>query len=606
MHNPLRDKVLEATDLVEIVSEHVTLQRRGKEFVGLCPFHADHSPSLHVSPAKQIFKCFACGAGGDAIKFIQLREKLGYREALALLAQRAGIDVHVTETDRAAEASREQIRRVLAWARTHFQRNLASPRGAAALEYALRRGLTRDTIERFGLGLAIDSWDDLLLSAGRAGVSLELLRQAGLAAANESGKVYDRFRNRLVFPICDNLGQPVAFGGRTLGDDAAKYLNSPETALFSKSRVLYALDIARRAIGERHEAVVVEGYMDAVLLHQAGFGHVVATLGTAMTDAHAKLLRRMAERLFLCFDSDQAGLRAADRAVEVALLGGVEVRVVVLDAAKDPADLVVESGPAAFESALAKAVDALEFKWLQTVRTFGNGSQASRRAAVESLLDFIAKVSAGGGASPLEHGLLVRRLSELLALPPNTVYEMLAARRRGRTARTSDSGSGDDSPYIAAIRGLPAGLVAAAEEALGLLVGDGECAALLDEDVAYAFSLCRPWDRLYAIIRGLSDAGQYAQTDVIERCQDTDVCDLVGRACKRAAGIENRQETFLRARQRIRLELDLLRGEEWRRKLGAEKLSASADEVFERLRGQARGRDFALAADKYSAARPAS
>jgi DNA primase len=607
MHNPLRDKVLEATDLVEIVSEHVSLQRRGKEFVGLCPFHADHSPSLHVNPAKQIFKCFACGAGGDAIKFLQLREKLGYRDALALLARRAGINLHVSEADRAAEASREQIRRVLDWARTHFQRNLASARGATAIEYALRRGLTRETIEQFRLGMAVDRWDDVLLAAGRAGVSPELLRQAGLVTANEAGKTYDRFRNRLVFPICDNLGRPVAFGGRTLGEDPAKYLNSPETALFSKSRVLYGLDVARRAIGERNEVVVVEGYMDAVMLHQCGFGHVVATLGTAMTDAHVKLLRGVAERLFLCFDSDQAGVRAADRAVEVSLLGGVEVRVVMLEGAKDPADLVVESGATAFERALAKAVDALEFKWLQTVRAFSDGGLGSRRAAVESLLEFIANVSAGGGSSPLEHGLLVRRLSELLALPPNAIYETLAARRRSRTAaRRETVAAGEDSPYGAAIRGLPAGLVAASEEALGLLLADGRCATLLNEDAAYAFSLCGPWERLHGIIRDLSDKGPYAQTDVIERCQDIDVCDLVGRSCKRAAGVENREEAFLGVRERIRLELDLLRGEEWGRKLGAEKLSASGDEVFERLRGQARGRDFALAADKYCAARPAS
>ena len=169
MHNPLRDKVLEAVDLVEVVSEHVSLQRRGKEFIGLCPFHPDHSPSLHVSPAKQIFKCFACGAGGDAIKFIQMREKLGYREALALLAQRAGISLQVSEADRAADASREQSRGVLSWARTHFQRNLAAARGAAAMDYALKRGLSRETIEKFGLGFAAAAWDDLLMAARRAG-----------------------------------------------------------------------------------------------------------------------------------------------------------------------------------------------------------------------------------------------------------------------------------------------------------------------------------------------------------------------------------------------------------------------------------------------------
>ena len=604
MHNPLRDKVLEAVDLVEVVSEHVSLQRRGKEFIGLCPFHPDHSPSLHVSPAKQIFKCFACGAGGDAIKFIQMREKLGYREALALLAQRAGISLQVSEADRAADASREQLRGVLSWARTHFQRNLATPRGAAAMDYALKRGLSRETIEKFGLGFAAAAWDDLLMAARRAGVAAELLKQTGLITANEAGKVYDRFRNRLIFPICDNLGRPVAFGGRALDDDPAKYLNSPETALFSKSRVLYGLDVARRAIAERREAVVVEGYMDAVLLHQFGFEHVVATLGTAMTDSHLKLLRGVADRIYLCFDSDQAGVRAADRAVEVSLVGGVEVRVVMLEGAKDPADLVVRSGGEAFRTALAKAVDALQFKWLQTVRTFGDGGLGSRRAAVESLIEFIASLSPNAGPGPLEQGRLVRRLSELLGLPVEAVYEKLAAGRRRKVTGTADAAS-EDSPYAMAVRGLPAGLVTASEEALGLLVAESRCVPLINEDVAYAFSLCRPWDRLYAIIRELSDGGAYSQTNVIERCQEIDVCDLVGRCSRCTAGIENREEAFLRVRDRIRLELDLLRSEELDRKAGAEKLSAS-DEVFDLARGQTRGRDFTFAACKCYAARPAS
>jgi DNA primase len=266
MDNSLKDKVLEATDIVEVVGERVTLTRRGKDFVGLCPFHPDHKPSLAVSPSKQIFKCWSCGAGGDAIRFVQLRDRVDFREALVTLARRAGIELRSSPADRQSAELREQLQAAVIWARQHFQRNLLSaPGGQHALAYALQRGLTPQTIERHGLGLAPDAWDDLLNAARRTGLRLEVLQQAGLIATNESGKTYDRFRNRLIFPIADALGRPVAFGGRTLGDDPAKYLNSPETVLFSKSRVLYGLDLARSSIEERKAVIVVEGFLDAAL-----------------------------------------------------------------------------------------------------------------------------------------------------------------------------------------------------------------------------------------------------------------------------------------------------------------------------------------------------
>ena len=230
MDNSLKDRVLEAVDIVEVIGERISLARKGREFVGLCPFHPDHKPSLSVNPNKRIFKCFSCGEGGDVIKFVQKLDRLDFRDALAQLAQRAGIEMTTGTADRHAAAQRAALQATVAWAQDHFRRNLYSaPAGEAARSYALQRGLNTQTLERYAIGLALDAWDDVLSAARRRGLRPEILQQAGLTATNERGRVYDRFRNRLIFPICDALGRPIAFGGRTLGDDPAKYLNSPET-----------------------------------------------------------------------------------------------------------------------------------------------------------------------------------------------------------------------------------------------------------------------------------------------------------------------------------------------------------------------------------------
>ena len=611
MRNTIKDKILQSLDIVEVIGESVSLTRRGKDYLGLCPFHPDRKPSLSVSPKKQIFKCFACGAGGDVFKFVQMREKIDFREALVQLARRAGIDTNVTETDRRADQMRDQLRKTLEWARSHYRRNLEeTPGGSAALEYALERGLTRETIDQFGMGYAANEWDDLLRIAQRAGVAQNVLHQSGLITTNENGKTYDRFRHRLIFPICDALGRPVAFGGRTLGDDPAKYLNSPETSLFSKSRILYGLDLARQAIEQEREAIIVEGYTDVVLLHQFGFTRVIATLGTALTDAHVKLLRPLANRLILCFDGDQAGARAADRAVEVSLLGGMDVRVVVMEDGLDPADCVLKLGAEGFEAALASAIDALQFKWTQTVTAFDQERPGSRRAAIETLLEFIASLTAGGGIDPLEKGFLVRRLSELLALPTESIHEMLAAaRRQSRRAQPSDTDGLDEaSTYLDAIRGLPVGLVAAVEDCFGMLMTDAGCMEWIDDKFVQAVGACQVWSNLYAAIQNtLEEQGDYERADVITRCDDAAVCELISRSCTRMAGATVTKTAFLGARNRLGFEMDIEQMSKLQRNLGRSDTGApNEDEVFSDLLNISREQRSALQAEKRWIAKSAS
>ncbi len=599
MDNSLKDKVLEAVDIVEVVGERVQLTRKGKDYLGLCPFHADRHPSLSVSPSKRIFKCWACGAGGDAIRFVQLYERVSFREALSILARRVGIDFNLSPSQPRAAQLRERIRAVVTWAQTYFQANLAAPSGRRARDYALSRGLKAETVTNFGLGFATDAWDGLLTAARKAGLPIEALHHAGLVVSNEAGKSYDRFRNRLIFPIMDPLGRPIAFGGRTLGDDPAKYLNSPETVLFSKSRVLYGLNWARSAIQAEDAAIIVEGYLDAVMLSQFGIQNVVATLGTALSDAQVKLLQPLAGTLYLCFDADNAGLKAANRAVEVALSSRCQTRVVRLPAGQDPADYVLNAGPDGFRTHLQRAVDALEFKWAQTVSGFAAGDWRGRRTAIEEFIRFVAAAAACGGVDPIQQDLLIGRLSELLGVPPEEVFELLTAQKRlvRRPSAGPSLNGGPVSSYETTLRGLSAGLVTAMETVLGLLIQAPACWQWADPTVQAGAERSETWRELYGLLLELrGEVGEYSLGDVIARCERGALCELVDRVRARSEGLEPGEAAFSVARQRLASELDLLRLGQLRDGL---RTSGGEDEAtFRLLCEAARKRDSLLSPDR--------
>lgn len=586
MDKSLKDRVLSSLDIVEVIGESVALKRKGKDFVGLCPFHPDHSPSMGVSPTKQIFKCWSCGVAGDVIKFVMLKQRVGFPEAVEQLARRAGIEYRRDAVDPIKSAQRDEIRRVMQWARQYFRRNLVeSPTGVSALAYARRRGLTDETMERFNVGFAPESWDALITSATRAGISPELLDQAGLVTKNdEKNRTYDRFRNRLIFPICDPQGRVVAFGGRALGDDPAKYLNSPETPLFSKSRILYAMDLARPEIEKSREAIVCEGYMDAVMLHQGGFTNAVAALGTAMSDTHAKALTQVADRIYMCFDNDDAGRRAADRAVEAALVHKADVRVVTMVDGKDPADCIIGSGPNAFKSLLSTAIGALEFKWQAALRSFESGSARGKREAVEKFVGFVAKVSSAGGIDPIEQGLLIGRLSELLALPTRNVQELL---ERAKTQERRFSKDGEEqaearSTYDEAVRGIAPALVVTTEELFGLALASPDVFERIRGGLENAAEQCVAWGGLLGLMERIwENEGQFSREDVIGSCEDETHLELVSRATQRVGRTPVSDELCSAALDALHRELEMLRGEGLRVSLGNNRsASEQADADF--------------------------
>ncbi len=438
-------QVLDSIDIVELVGQYVALTHKGREFIGLCPFHDDKKPSLNVSPAKQIFKCFSCGAGGDALKFLTLYEKYSFPEAVRALAERSAIPLpqdaqQPQQHQPAAGLSKRDLLKVTQFAADYFQAQIQAPQAKSTLQYARDRGFTDESIKRFGIGYAPDSWDGLLSAAGAKGISTQQLLAAGLVAQKDNtDRCYDRFRHRLMFPIYDLTGSVIAFGGRALRDDErAKYLNSPESILFDKSSNLYAMNWARQSVVSGGTAVVVEGYLDALIPHQGGCDNVVASLGTALTDRHVRLLGRYAREVVLVFDADQAGATAAQRAMEVFLAQQLGIRVATIPAGKDPCDFCLAEGAEAFKALVAQAPDAMQYAWdlrLGEYRAAG-GSPSEQHKVAQEFLRLIATSAAYGAIDDMRRGQLAQHIGHMLNIPPAELQrQMQQLSRQTRTAR---------------------------------------------------------------------------------------------------------------------------------------------------------------------------
>jgi DNA primase len=432
-------RVQQANDIIDVISEHVKLTRKGRELVGLCPFHDDHKPSMNVNPDKQIFKCFACSAGGDVIKFVQMREGLTFMRAVERLAERAGIKLtfskHTTEQPGAIDAA--DIEKVNRWAMRYWRKNLLDAGiGEKCREYVKRRNLSEKTSEEYSFGLAVDRWDDFLNAARKKNIPEKLMLAAGLIVSNEQGNYYDKFRNRLMIPIIDAANRVVGFGGRTLGDDPAKYMNSPASIIFDKSHCVYGLDKARHEIVSSGTVAVVEGYTDVIAVHQAGCLNVVATLGTSFTSGHAKLLRRYAKNIVLIFDSDVAGAAAAERALEICLAESIDLKVTAVPQGKDPCDYVLAAGGEAFKKLMANATDVMQYRWEKLREKFGKSENITdRKAATEEFLKSVSTAAKGGTLDAISFGLIVNRLSRILQIPAEDIRKELS--RRGGQARSA-------------------------------------------------------------------------------------------------------------------------------------------------------------------------
>ena len=353
--------VRQSNDIVDVISQYVHLKRSGRNFFGLCPFHNEKSPSFSVSPDKQIFHCFGCGVGGNVITFVSKIEGLNFIETVQMLAERANIQLPTLENsgDIQKEILKDKVYKVNEFTAEFYHQNLYKPQAKMAQEYVKKRQLSNETLKAFRIGFS-GKFDELYQELKKQGFGEQEILESGLVNKNDRGQYIDRYRNRLMFPICDVRGRVIAFGGRVLDDSKPKYINSPENIVYSKGRHLFGLNVAKK--GDTKKLLIVEGYMDVISLHQRGITNVVAPLGTALTEQQGWLLRKNAEQIILSFDSDEEGLQAKLRALDILQNMGCDLRILQMDGAKDPDEYIIKYGNARFQALVDKALSIIEFK----------------------------------------------------------------------------------------------------------------------------------------------------------------------------------------------------------------------------------------------------
>jgi DNA primase len=426
--NESLERVKGAADIVEVVSAHTDLRRQGARYVGLCPFHEERTPSFSVEPTEKLYHCFGCGVGGDVIKFVEEKDGLSFTEAVEMLADRYGVELEREQEDPRAEAKRQRRRRLeqLLERSAAFYSNYLweSEEAGKARDYLLQRGLREEVLRAFGVGFAPSAWDKILVRGQQAGFSVEELRAVGLAQRGRSGGEYDRFRERIMFPIRDRRGRVLGFGGRAMrSDQGAKYVNTAETDFFHKSQILYGVDRAKAAVAKAGRAVVVEGYTDVLALHQAGIEEAVGVMGTAITPDQVGALSGMVEEVVLALDADSAGQEAMLRAQRVAAGRRMRLRVAAMPAGEDPAEMMAaEGGAERFRELLDGAEELTAFQ----VRLVLDRTDTSSPTERDRALAEVAPVLAGMGET-VSRDELIRKVAEQLDLEPAMVMGRVVA-----------------------------------------------------------------------------------------------------------------------------------------------------------------------------------
>ncbi len=433
-------------DIVDLVSGYVSLKKTGRNHTGLCPFHSEKTPSFSVNPDKQIFHCFGCGAGGDAFKFLELQEGLNFPEAVRKLAERSGIalpaDSGAQAQERKSKDERTALLKVVAAAAAYYQKELESSVGTAARAYLKKRGVSEQVVRDFALGFAKPEWESLLRHLKQKGYTAGQLERAGLIVKRSEGEGhYDRFRGRIIFPIRDLTGAVIAFGGRVMDDSLPKYLNSSETPLYSKSHTLYGLDLAKEPARKLGYFIIVEGYLDAIACHQYGIRNAVATLGTALTEGHMRLMRRFADKLVLIFDPDPAGVRASLRSFDLFVSSGMKVNVVSLPGGDDPDTFLQKHGQEAFAARLRESAKFMDFVLAQVVKDGGSFSIDEKVEKAGEMLGFISRLPSG-----IERDYYLKRTAEELNLDEAVLRQEMKLPKAAPQAQNKEAAPGRTGP----------------------------------------------------------------------------------------------------------------------------------------------------------------
>lgn len=503
----VRERVRDATDIVQLIGERVELRRAGRSFKGLCPFHTEKTPSFTVTPDRQIWHCFGCSRGGDVFAFVMETEKVTFPEALRMLADRAGIEMPKQERVPGEEMF-DRLYQANALARDFFHASLHAEGAATARAYLAGRGFEEPWVTRFEIGWAPERWDGLLTALSKL-LPAAVMEQAGLILRRGDGSGhYDRFRNRIVFPVATGAGKIAGFGARAIAEaDTPKYLNSPETPVFRKGRLLYGLPLARQSIRERREAIVSEGYLDVIRLHANGFTNAVSSCGTALTPEQARLLARLQVDVLLLYDGDDAGVRAADRGLDPLLQAGVHARVLLLPGGEDPDSFLRKEGGDALKERLAAALDVPGFL-AESKLAGGEGANPSLELRVRRFVGLLERIE-----DPIRRRLLLRRGAEVFGLEEAVLMEAVQGGAGGRGKRgsrprpvvppqgpvgASASASAGGAPPAEGAASLPADPIEN-ELAGRVLTEEGAFAEVVDQGGAICFrseplrDLLNPW-----------------------------------------------------------------------------------------------------------------
>ena len=405
------NQIKENSDIVDIIGEYVDLKKAGSSYKGLCPFHNEKTPSFTVDKKKQLFHCFGCGAGGDVVSFIMQKEGLSYPESLKYLAHKAGINIVFTENP---EVNQKKVKlyEINKEIMMYFYKNLLTNK--APQDYLLKRGLRSNIVNTFMLGYAKDSWDDLLSFAKSKNINEDDLFELGLIAKSKNGKFYDKYRNRIIFPIIDTYGRIIGFGGRSIDNTMPKYLNSPESDVFKKRFNLYGLNIFKKQ--SKRDLILVEGYMDVIALNNNGIDLAVASLGTALTVEQAKLAKRYADNIYICYDSDSAGIKATKRAIEIFKEAEIGVSIIQLGEGLDPDEYVKKYGKEAFENKINEAVDEYNYTYEQILDGYSQASENEKLEKLNQFIGFLASIN-----QDLTREIFINKVSNLFDIDKQTL-----------------------------------------------------------------------------------------------------------------------------------------------------------------------------------------
>ena len=539
------EQVTAQSDLLQTVQSYVPLKRKGNRYWGCCPFHGEKTPSFSVVPDKGFFYCFGCHAGGNVFKFLSLIENITYFEAIKLQAEKLGIPMpqrQKTPQEIARDKEIADLRKVNEMARDFYHNCLTLTRlGEPGKAYFTSRAISAETIAEFKLGFAPHAWDKLSTAFLKRGVKQELLLSDGLAAERQNGGgIYDRFRNRIIIPIADERGRVVGFGGRVLDDSTPKYLNTPETVLFNKRRILFGLDRANRAIKQAGYAIVVEGYMDAISVFSAGVKNVVASLGTAFTAEHCKLLLRYAPAIYFCYDSDNAGQKATIRALSIVQGTGATVRVIVVPDGKDPDEYIRKHGAEAFQQLVKKALPLVEYRLQYVLKNFDHDSLEGKVKALHAMLPVLT-----GIREPAVLGEYIKRLAQALLLDEGIVRDEF--RRFGHQPLPEDSGVVQREPIRQAVRRTDTALQRAGRIVIRLAFQDAGILAHFATMVPLNDVSDEPQREILLALQELAAQGKNSNdTEMANKLSETAMAEL-SRAMVEDLGVLSETEAYSNA-----------------------------------------------------------